>query len=171
MPAVKNEALYLVALGSNLGDRAFFLDEATRAIGGAIGPIVAIASRYETAPVGAADRLFLNSALIVRTEFDPDAVMAKLLEIEATLGRVRRETWGNRVIDLDILLCRPFEGSDVCRSYQSVSVTLPHPRMMDRDFVLVPAAEIAGTWRPGEGEVSLTDALAERRFSLASLQT
>jgi 2-amino-4-hydroxy-6-hydroxymethyldihydropteridine diphosphokinase len=69
---------------------------------------------------------------------------------------VRRERWGNRIIDLDLLLWRE-AGQDVCTAHGGALATLPHPRMMERDFVLVPALEIAADWRAEVGGATLAE--------------
>ena len=140
--------LYLVALGSNLGDRARLLDGAAAEIAARLGEVVARSPAYETEPMGAADQPFLNAALVLRSPEAPEAVLAALLAIEAQLGRVRRERWGNRTIDLDLLLWRP-DGQEG-GTWESATLRLPHPEMLKRDFVLVPACDVAADWlHPG----------------------
>lgn len=135
----------MIALGSNLGDRRSYIERAVVEIARIVGPVLARARLYETAPVGAADAPFLNSALVAASILAPDEAMRALLAIEAGLGRIRAERWGNRVIDLDILLWSP-DGSAVSVPFTSATVEVPHPRMMERAFVLVPAAEVGGDW-------------------------
>ena len=150
---------YLVALGTNMGDRQGHLDEAVALIERGLGPILARSPVWETPPVGPADQLFLNAALICETEKIPEDMMLGLLGIEAIMGRVRRERWGNRIIDLDMLLGIDKIGTAL-RSKTKI-LTLPHPTMLERDFVLLPATAIAGEWiHPGTGK-SLTQALRE----------
>lgn len=98
-----------------------------------------IASLFETRPVGgpAGQGLYLNSALRVQTRLEPLEFLEILLEIERTLGRKRHVPRGSRIIDLDLLLY----GQYLCNS---ASLTLPHPRLHERRFVLEPLAEIAG---------------------------
>ena len=130
----------LIGLGSNLGDRRHMLDEAVlRLACHAAVRLVAQSPWIETPPAGgpAGQSPYLNGAMVVETALAPEALLNLLQQIEAALGRERREHWGPRVIDLDLLLC----GQTVC---QTPSLTLPHPRMTWRRFVLEPAALVAG---------------------------
>ncbi len=129
----------LIALGSNLGDRAAILDRAVSLLANASGVTVLRVSRWhETDPVGgpAGQGPYLNGAALLDTSLDPFAFARELETVESVLGRVRSERWGPRTIDLDLLL------------YDSVRIEtpvlcVPHPRMTQRRFVLAPAAEIA----------------------------
>ena len=125
-----------IALGANLGDRLATLKSAVARIRD-LGEIVSVSSVYETDPVGYLDQpAFYNAVLLLETKLDSESVMRNLLEIEADLGRVRTFANAPRVIDLDLLLY-----GDEIRA--SPTLTLPHPRMSERAFVLVPLAEIA----------------------------
>lgn len=131
-----------IALGSNLrspwGDRAANLREAVRRIE-ALGQVRAVSSFYSTAPVGFADQPdFLNAALLLETELEPLELLGALLAMERAMGRERATAIakGPRVIDLDLLLME-----DVI--LVSAELTLPHPAMSERRFVLEPLAEIA----------------------------
>ena len=152
---------YLIALGSNTGDRFQMLKDARYHIEHSIGPILAHASIYETEPMGAADSLFLNTALISASNLPPVEVMAELLAIEQRLGRIRTEKWGNRTIDLDVLLCqeKKANGTHSPIILQSPTLTLPHPEMLKRSFVMLPAAEVASDWQHPLAHVCLGDAL------------
>lgn len=128
-----------IGLGSNLGDRRAFLDQALKALRGRPGvEVTRTSSVYETAPVGgpAGQGPYLNAVAELRTELEPDALLAVLLEIESAQGRVRTERDGPRTLDLDLLLY-----GDMVRD--DARLTLPHPRMHQRLFVLKPLAEIA----------------------------
>ena len=132
-----------VALGSNLrsvwGDRKGALREAVRRVCG-LGRVLAVSSYYDTEPVGYTDQpRFLNGALLVETGLGPEEMMRGLLEVEQGMGRVREGivAKGPRVIDLDLLLF----GDSVI---ETETVTVPHPGMRTRRFVLEPLAEIAG---------------------------
>jgi 2-amino-4-hydroxy-6-hydroxymethyldihydropteridine pyrophosphokinase len=129
-----------IALGSNLdsdfGDREANLREAVRRIG-ALGVVKAVSSFYDTEPVGYADQpRFLNGAMLLETGLEPRKLMRALLDIEREMGRERVIAKGPRVIDLDLLLY----GAMVMAT---VELTLPHPEMHARRFVLEPLAEIA----------------------------
>lgn len=124
-------------LGSNLGDRAQVLAAAREAIGEQAGGIVNQSAVYETAPWGVTDQpAFLNQVLEISTSLLPEDLLRIILNIEHDLGRVRYERWGARVIDIDILYFRQ-------TVMDSARLTLPHPRIQDRRFVLAPLAEIA----------------------------
>jgi 2-amino-4-hydroxy-6-hydroxymethyldihydropteridine diphosphokinase len=142
--------LAAVALGSNLasrfGDREANLREAVRRIG-ALGEVRAVSSFYDTAPVGYREQpRFLNGAMLLETELEPVALMRELLSVERAMGRERVGAIakgailkGPRVIDLDLLLF-----GDVVMATEEL--TLPHPEMAERRFVLEPLAEIAPQW-------------------------
>lgn len=132
-------AAYL-SLGANLGNREETLREAVRRIGAAESvELTAVSSVYETEPWGKLDQpRFLNLAVAVETTLSPEALLALAQKIEKELGRVRHERWGARTIDIDILC---FEGVE----RNTPDLTLPHPYMTERAFVLVPLAEIAPT--------------------------
>ena len=106
-----------------------------------------VSSLYETAPVGITDQPdFLNLAAAARTSLAPQALLDALLHIENQMGRTRTERWGPRVIDLDLLL---YGGEQVALP----GLTVPHPRLRERAFVVVPLAEIAPEMAlPGDGK-------------------
>jgi 2-amino-4-hydroxy-6-hydroxymethyldihydropteridine diphosphokinase len=144
------KGLAAIALGSNLesrfGDREANLREAVRRIG-ALGEVRAVSSFYDTEPVGyLAQPRFLNAALVLETELEPVALMRELLGVERAMGRERvgAVAKGPRVIDLDLLLCIDRNGGDVVMATEDL--TLPHPSMAERRFVLEPHAEIAPEW-------------------------
>jgi 2-amino-4-hydroxy-6-hydroxymethyldihydropteridine diphosphokinase len=133
-------ATAFIALGSNLGDRAANLNHAIKVLRSDPRISVAKVSQYyEMQPVGGplGQEPYLNAAAEIQTSLDPESLLALLLEVEHGLGRARNASNGPRTIDLDLLLY------DAAVSY-SKSLILPHPRMHDRLFVLVPLAEIAG---------------------------
>ena len=130
----------LIGLGSNLGDRGATLQRAVeqlRAIPKT--QFLAASSFRETKPAGGsqAQAVYLNAAATIETSLSPQQLLAELQRIENELGRVREERWGPRTIDLDLLLFDQVE-------LETPELTLPHPRMSFRRFVLEPAAEIAG---------------------------
>ena len=132
----------LLALGSNLGDRAGNLMRALALLDGdSLTRVTAASSLYATDPVGMAgdEPEFLNAAALVRTERDPGGLLDLCLRVEAELGRVRTGRWVSRTMDVDILLY----GDRRCEGGRLV---LPHPRMKERAFVLLPAAEISPDW-------------------------
>lgn len=130
-----NSLAYL-SLGSNVGDRAGHIREAITRLR-AEGNVVAVSSFYETEPVDFTDQpWFLNCAVALETAQTPTQLMAALLEIEREMGRRRTQEKGPRTIDIDILLF----GDAVV---DSPELTIPHPAMQQRRFVLEPLAEIA----------------------------
>jgi 2-amino-4-hydroxy-6-hydroxymethyldihydropteridine diphosphokinase len=137
------KGLAAIALGSNLGsqygDREANLREAVRRLG-ELGEVKAVSSFYDTEPVGYQDQpRFLNGAVVLETSLGPLALMRALLEIERAMGRERVIAKGPRVIDLDLLLY----GDSILNTAE---LTLPHPEMQGRRFVLEPLAEVAGGW-------------------------
>lgn len=147
----------LIALGSNLGDRHGTLSSAVEALQRlAVGPLTC--SRWhETAPMYVTDQpAFVNGVVAGRFPLAPEALLDALLEIERAHGRVRSERYGPRTLDLDVIAY----GSLVLRTAR---LTLPHPRLHERGFVVHPAAEVAPDWvHPLLGKTmrALSDALA-----------
>ncbi|HYE19112.1 MAG TPA: 2-amino-4-hydroxy-6-hydroxymethyldihydropteridine diphosphokinase [Tepidisphaeraceae bacterium] len=150
-----------IALGANLGDRGANIRAAVEAIGRLAGTrVTRVSALLETAAVGgpAGAPAFLNGAAEVETELGPRELLAAMLEIERSLGRVREEKWGPRTIDLDLLMY-----GDAVIAEEGLHV--PHPRMHERAFVMGPLAEIAGGVRhPGVGVTigELAERLSER---------
>jgi 2-amino-4-hydroxy-6-hydroxymethyldihydropteridine diphosphokinase len=145
--------LAYVGLGSNLGDREQLIREAARLIGAR-----RLSSLIETEPWGYADQpRFLNAAAELETELEPRPLLDRLLEVEHALGRVRTgPRYGPRTIDLDLLL-----HGDARLSERGLEV--PHPRLVERLFVLEPLAELnPGLRIPGSGTVA--DALSRLQF-------
>ena len=129
-------AIAYIGLGSNLGDRAAHLHAALDRLR-TRGTVEAVSPFLETDPVGYAEQpRFLNAAVRLRTTLPPDDLLRELLSIETALGRVRTIRWGPRTIDLDLLLY-----NDLVRD--EPVLTIPHPRMHERRFVLEPLATIA----------------------------
>jgi 2-amino-4-hydroxy-6-hydroxymethyldihydropteridine diphosphokinase len=135
--APKRVSRAYVGFGANLGDPASTLRTAALEVGRLGGRVVAASPVYRSEPVGVIDQPpFLNAVAGLKTELDPDALLAVLLDIEALHGRVREVRWGPRTLDLDLLW---FE--DVLRD--DAHLTLPHPRAHEREFVLRPLCDIA----------------------------
>lgn len=124
-------------LGGNLGDREENLAKARELIAEQCGKIASASSLYETAAWGKTNQpSFLNQALGLDTGLNARQLMRRLLKLEKTLGRIRKEKYGPRTIDIDILL---FNGEK--HNYHLLK--LPHPEMQNRRFALLPLAEIA----------------------------
>ena len=133
-----------VGVGSNLGDREATIRAAVAALPG----VVAVSTLRETEPVGVVEQpAFLNGAVVLETELPPRELLALLLAVERDLGRERRERWGPRSIDLDLLVY-----GDV--SVDEPGLTVPHPRLHERRFALEPLAELDPELGiPGRGRV------------------
>jgi 2-amino-4-hydroxy-6-hydroxymethyldihydropteridine diphosphokinase len=128
--------LVYLSLGANVGDRAGHIREAITRLG-SVGCVVAVSSFYETEPVEFTDQAwFLNLAVALETTEMPNPLMTALLSIEQEMGRQRTREKGPRTIDIDILLF-----GDLIMDSQKL--TIPHPAMQHRRFVLEPLAEIA----------------------------
>ncbi len=124
-----------VGLGSNVGDRARHIADAVGELE-SHGEVIAVSSLYETAPIGGPDQEpFLNAVVLIDTGLDPGELLAACLAIEAVHGRQRRERWGPRTLDLDILLFGDAEIRDP-------GLIVPHPRLEARRFVLEPLLEV-----------------------------
>lgn len=123
-----------IGLGSNLGDRMRHLDRAVHALA-VVGAVVGRSSVYETDPVGGpVQGPFLNAVVVIETARSPVALLVELLAIERIEGRERRERWGPRTLDLDILLY----GRE---TVDLAGLTVPHPRIRERRFVVEPLLE------------------------------
>jgi 2-amino-4-hydroxy-6-hydroxymethyldihydropteridine diphosphokinase len=133
-----------VGLGANLGDREGTIRAAVAQLPG----VVAVSHLRETDPVGLTDQpRFLNGVAELETELAPRELLDVLLAVERRLGRERRERWGPRTIDLDLLLY----GDEVI---DEDGLTVPHPRLHERPFVLEPLADLAPKLVvPGRGGV------------------
>jgi 2-amino-4-hydroxy-6-hydroxymethyldihydropteridine diphosphokinase len=128
----------LIGLGSNIGDKAANIARAIALLTEKGDVRLVAASRlYRTAPWGVVDQdWFVNACIAVETQLDPHALLDRCLGVEAEMKRVRTRHWGSRVIDVDVLAYK-----DV--TLHEPALTLPHPRITERAFVLVPLAEIA----------------------------
>lgn len=129
----------LIGLGSNLGDRRAWLDGAIAALDASPGVrVVRVSSFRETEPVGGppGQGPYLNAAAVLETTLGPIELLGVLQGIEDRSGRVRTVRWGERTLDLDLLL---FDD----RILATDELTVPHPRLAERRFVLEPLAEVA----------------------------
>lgn len=125
----------VIGLGSNLGDRRALLAGAVRSLREA-ARVLGVSALYETLPLGPEQPHFLNAAVRIATGETPECLLERLLGIERMAGRVRRERWGPRVLDLDLLWIR---GLVVA----TPSLEVPHPELLGRAFALVPLLDVA----------------------------
>lgn len=127
-----------IALGTNIGERYNYLEEAIKYLNGDSHiELISTSSIYETDPVGYTDQdLFLNMVIKVSTSLTAVELLDVCLEIEHKLGRKREVRWGPRIIDLDILLYNQ-------ENIETKKLLVPHPRMHERAFVLIPILEIS----------------------------
>lgn len=136
-----------LGLGSNMGAKKDNIENAIKAIDAINGiRVTRISSLYETAPWGKIDQEgFINAAVEIVTSLTPGVLLKRLQEVEIKMGRQRSEKWGPRIIDIDILLF----GDEVL---EGRNLTVPHPHMRDRLFVLIPLVEINSAIRfPDDG--------------------
>ena len=124
----------VVGLGGNLGDRLATLTSAVASLKRE-GHLTAVSRLYETEPVGPPQPGYLNAAVRLDTGLDPPRLLAVVLDIEREHGRIRRERWGPRTLDLDILWIR----NTVVRE---PALTVPHPRLHERRFALLPLLDV-----------------------------
>jgi 2-amino-4-hydroxy-6-hydroxymethyldihydropteridine diphosphokinase len=130
------QTVYLL-LGSNLGNRKEILEKAIELLAQKVGVVIKQSKDYETSPWGVTDQPdFLNLALEIHTKLRPLEVLEQTQSIENQLGRVRKEKWGARLIDIDIM----FYGNEII---DEPTLKVPHPFLHERDFALTPLAEIA----------------------------
>ncbi|CDR27265.1 2-amino-4-hydroxy-6-hydroxymethyldihydropteridine diphosphokinase [Staphylococcus schweitzeri] len=127
-----------LGLGSNIGDRESQLNEAIKILNEYEGiDVLKVSSIYETAPVGYTEQPnFLNLCIEIETTLSVSELLERCLDAEARLYRVRKERWGPRTIDVDILLY----GNEIT---ELPNLSVPHPRMNERAFVLIPLNDIA----------------------------
>ena len=129
-----------IALGSNLGNSLDTVANALKALANIPGvDLIATSSWYQTKPVGPPQPDYVNGCIVLQVQQNPAELLTILQAIELQFGRVRTEKWGARTLDLDILL---YEDLVI----QTPKLTIPHPHMTERAFVLVPLAEISPNW-------------------------
>lgn len=136
-----------IAFGSNLGNSQATLEAALKNLERSPGiTLKAWSSWYKTVPIGPSQPDYLNGCALLEVKLNAQELLKTLLAIEDEFGRVRKERWGARTLDLDLLL---FEDLIM----ETPELQVPHPRMTQRAFVLVPLAEIAADWvEPVSGE-------------------
>jgi len=137
----KKETFVFLGLGSNMGNRKLHLKQACTKLSS--HPKIQIkktSSLYETDPIGPKQRRFLNAVIQIKTELTPGALLRLAKKIEKIQGRKKTVFWGPRPLDVDILLFGH-------KMIHTPSLTIPHPQLHKRRFVLVPLKEIASTFK------------------------
>ncbi len=140
-----------VGLGSNLGDSYAILEAALKQL--AVQPDISLQAQsptYQTVAVGPPQPNYLNLCALFATRLTPDRFLQVLLQTETQFGRVRRERWGPRLLDLDLLL---FDDLIL----KKPNLQIPHPRLRERAFVLVPLSDIAPDWVEPVSQLSIRD--------------
>ncbi|MFJ7828491.1 2-amino-4-hydroxy-6-hydroxymethyldihydropteridine diphosphokinase [Psychrobacillus sp. NPDC096623] len=129
--------IVFISLGSNIGNRLDYLQQAVRLLQQVEQVnVINVSSVYETDPVGYENQAaFLNMVVEIETLLSPHEILKRCNEIEAQLGRTRDIHWGPRTVDLDILLYNE-------ENMKTEDLIIPHPRMMERGFVLIPLVEL-----------------------------
>lgn len=155
MLSIVNMNRSFLLLGSNLGNRKINFEAARNLIEQRCGAIIRLSSLYETAAWGKTDQPpFLNQAMEIETELGAEQLMEQLLKIEKMMGRERKEKYGPRMIDIDILLFNE-------EQYDLPFLKIPHPEMQNRRFALIPLAEIAASIRHPVSGKSISQLLKE----------
>jgi 2-amino-4-hydroxy-6-hydroxymethyldihydropteridine diphosphokinase len=144
-------------IGANLGDRAAALQGAVDGLAAGGLEVVAVSPVYETAPVGGpAQPDYLNAVVEVETAVSPRELLELAQRVENAAGRVRLERWGPRTLDVDVLLVGEL-------TVDEPDLVVPHPRMAERAFVLVPLADLDPRWR------AAADALVVREAQIRTV--
>ena len=136
----QNKVQAAIALGSNLGESITILENALLELNNTPGvKLISRSNWYQTKAIGPVQPDYINGCALLEVELTPLKLLEILLDIEIKAGRIRAERWGPRTLDLDLLLY-----GDLILNTPKLEI--PHPRMLERAFVLVPLAEIAANW-------------------------
>lgn len=154
-----SEGKIFIGFGSNLGDRSALINQALQSLSDLpTTTIIKLSSLYETVPVGYLEQGgFLNGVVLVQSCLTAFELLERLLAIENQLGRVRKERWGPRTIDLDIL----FYGDSLI---DEVALQVPHPELGKRLFVLEPLCELAPTWVHSQLDGTISELLYQYKL-------
>jgi len=155
---------YIIGLGSNLGDPESTIRIAIDAIDGlSESRVLATSSFYLSTPQGPQDQpSFVNAVILAESQLEPFDLLGNLQSLESRLGRVKTRHWGERQIDLDILF---YSGPDI----NTAQLTIPHPRALDRDFVVLPALEVVPDWHLSDGSKLASHARFNETFVFKKL--
>lgn len=144
-----------IALGSNLGESLSTLENAIQTLAETNNiTLISHSSWYSTKPVGPPQPDYLNGCALLKVELNPEKLLETLLLVEQKFGRVRKEHWGARTLDLDLILYEDL-------ILDTPNLQIPHPRMRERAFVLVPLAEIAPNWIEPVSQKKIIELLEE----------
>lgn len=160
---MKHHAVHTVVvhLGTNMGDRATNLSTAVAYIEKKMGTLLSKSSIYQTAAWGKTDQAdFFNQAIVLETALSPFLFLRSLQDIENKLGRKRKERWGTRIIDLDLIFYDDIQ-------IQTPNLEIPHPRMHLRNFVLIPLLEIIPFWKHPRNQQTIRELYAWCQDDLA----
>jgi len=142
-------------LGSNMGERAEYLQNASEILAAEIGVVKKESKIYESVPWGVENQKnYLNQVLEIKSEFSAEEVLERVLQIEDKIGRIRNEKWGERIIDIDILL---FNDSIV----EKDGICIPHIHLHNRRFVLIPLNEVAPSFIHPKYNKTIEELLSE----------
>ena len=126
----------VLLLGTNVGDRLINLEKAWKEIQNTLGKVIRYSSVYETAPWGNSQQQnFLNQVILIESTSSAEVIMKKIIDIEENMGRIRKKKWEPRIIDIDIL----FFNKEIISHHD---LEIPHPRIRERKFTMVPLAEL-----------------------------
>src|SRR5690606_10524147 len=131
----------ILSLGSNLGNRENYLQEAISQINNRVGTVISVSGLYETPSWGFESYNFLNAAVLVHSYFEAEIILAEIMQIEKELGRNRQNSEGYqaRTIDIDIIA---YDDSII----KTTDLIIPHPQLAHRKFVLIPLADVSPNW-------------------------
>ncbi|EDX86559.1 2-amino-4-hydroxy-6-hydroxymethyldihydropteridine pyrophosphokinase [Synechococcus sp. PCC 7335] len=147
-----------IGLGSNLGESQKILLAAIEVIDSAVHTTVVGRSHfYKTAAIGPPQPDYINACITIETELSAQQLLSYLLAVEQQFGRVRRERWGPRSLDLDLLLYGSYGSHIINRP----GLTIPHPRLHERLFVLVPLTDVAPKWQHPIVQITVEACLAK----------
>lgn len=136
----KSDSLCSIALGSNLGDSLTILQQTIVTLTNIDGiEVISRSTWHKTEPIGPPQPDYLNGCILIKTTLEPNQLLQCLQEIETKFGRERKERWGARTLDLDIIFYDD-------RVINTDDLEIPHPRFRERLFVLLPLAEIIPQW-------------------------